>query len=219
MREIINKLSIEILPTEGRLAKNVDAVTLYFSAEVDNISTNVFKSNNPNIKMLNDSEASTFLRRLYTKDLPENAEEYKKTTNILKAFDRAFGSNPLDNGTTANFYMNNTVTGEGVWDSVSRRFAQTVTGEVVSFVGEHGQIGRILYQTEFPTLKEYRIRNGISHYNGEDFSTYLQKLNGMDDTEIINQMKVDTKVRQLVVGGEDVGCFATVSLSEIKSRI
>jgi len=56
MKEVINKLSVEIVPAEGRLAKNADAVTLYFSAEVDNISSNVFKSNNPNIKMLNDSD-------------------------------------------------------------------------------------------------------------------------------------------------------------------
>lgn len=64
MREVINKLSIEILPTEGRLAKNVDAVTLYFSAEVDNISTNVFKSNNPNIRLWGSGDSNHDLRNL-----------------------------------------------------------------------------------------------------------------------------------------------------------
>ena len=115
-RTLIDDLSIDV---DG---KNSYAKTILYSGKtlVDgnyvDISTTLENSlNDPNIRLIDNTQADKFLSSIYKK---ESHPDFEMGQMLKDKLEEIFGGNPLNEGTLSNAYLNNA--DGGAWDSVSQ---------------------------------------------------------------------------------------------------
>jgi len=188
LKTLIDNLSVEI---EGKTPR---AQTVLYSGAIikDNTRINTSDiaselSNNPNLRLINNTEADRFLASIYIKD--ESHPDFKMGEDLREVLEKQFGGNPLQRGTPSNTYYNQA--NGGAWDKVSENFVQNSKGEVITLIGDNASPDRIFFQTE---LEAVRANPNITHIDGIVKTTFFNELDKLKTPQQqINHLKKITR--------------------------
>jgi len=114
-KNLINSLSVDV----G--GKNSNAKTLFYSGKVDGVDTASIAAgliDDPNIKLIDNTEADKFLASLYIDDIDD--PDYANGQKLKIALNDLFGGDPFQREpqTGSNYYLNNA--NGGAWDTELR---------------------------------------------------------------------------------------------------
>jgi len=177
LKTLIDDLSVEV---EG---KTPNAQTVLYSGQIIKEDTRINTSSiaselsdNPNFRLIDDTEADRFLASVYIKD--ESHPDFKMGEDLRKELTEHFGGNPLDRGTPSNTYYNQA--NGGAWDSVSKNFVESTQGHVVTLLGDNASTDRIFFQTELQAVRE---NPSITHIDGIEKQTLFNELNKLESPQ------------------------------------
>ena len=161
LKSIINQLDTTPLNTT-----NSATTVLYSDASVDDIV------NNPNFRLLNNTEAYNFLDR---KALEENKP-------LIDALEKIHGEEPnFRNWTSqAGIFIGGDDSifprEKGAWDTISANFVHGAEGNVITNIGENAGANGIFMQTELPAVRE---NPKVTHIDGIEKQALFNKLENL----------------------------------------
>ncbi len=194
LRRIISELDV----TDTQASAGAKTI-LYSSIDRTVIADLAQDSSN---RMLNNTAAYDFLNTI------------QNNANFRDSWEKVFGEVPEwtdDYSSKADKFIGG-IDGDpripGAWDTISKNFAKTGSGEVLFLVGENANIERVFFQTEWETIKE---TGNYSKINGVNTNIYLNAQN-INNKEVFAAMMLDTKARTLV--GGDITTVSNAQMAE-----